>query len=104
MLAPLATRYMEYLAFHSKSYITSEEFAARKALFAETDAFINSHNETESSFKLGHNKFSDFTEHERQQLLGYIAPEEVEEPVWLEPTNDASVDWRAKGAVTPIKD
>merc|ERR1712216_363678 len=32
----------------------------------------NEHNATESSFKLGHNKFSDFTDYERSQLLGYI--------------------------------
>lgn len=25
------------------------------------------------------------------------------EPIWFEPTNTAAVDWREKGAVTPVK-
>ena len=108
MLAPeiaaVAVKYMGYLGEFGKSYITSEEFAMRKALFTQTDAVINEHNATESSFKLGHNKFSDWTDYERSQLLGYIAPDTEKEPVWLEPTNEASVDWRTKNAVTPVKD
>jgi C1A family cysteine protease len=103
MLA-LGTQYMQYLALHSKSYITTEEFEVRKALYTQTDAVIEEHNATESSFKLGHNKFSDFTEMERTAMLGYIAPETVEEPVWLEASNAATVDWRTKGAVTGVKD
>jgi len=79
MLAPelqaAAMKYMEYTIQHSKSYMTFEEFDVRKALFIQTDAFIEEHNATDSSFKLGHNKFSDFTDYERNQLLGYIAPE-----------------------------
>jgi len=65
---------------------------------------IEEHNATDSSFKLGHNKFSDFTDFERTAMLGYIAPETVDEPLVLEPTNDATVDWRSKGAVTGVKD
>ena len=108
MLSPelysVATHYMGYLAEHGKSYITNEEFGARKALFMETDAFINEHNATDSKFTVGHNKFSDFTAYERSQLLGYIAPDTVEEPVWLEETNAAEVNWVTAGAVTPVKD
>ena len=73
-------------------------------MYFQTDSFINEHNATESSFKLGHNKFSDYNQAERQQLLGYLPPFESQEPVLLEPTNEDSVDWRTKGAVTPVKD
>ena len=83
MLTPelysVASQYMGYLAEHGKSYITNEEFTARKALYMETDRLVNEHNATESSFKLGHNKFSDFTDYERSQLLGYIAPDTEQE-------------------------
>jgi len=61
-----ASQYMEYLVIHGKSYLTSEEFEVRKALYRDTDALIKAHNATESSFKLGHNKFSDYTEYERK--------------------------------------
>ena len=104
-LAAMASQYMQYLTFHGKSYITIEEFELRKALYIETDAVINEHNATESSFKLGHNKFSDYTEHERKRMLGYKGQAyRRSEPMYQEPTNEDSVDWRTKGAVTPVKD
>jgi len=96
---------MEYLTLHGKSYITADEFHARKALYMETDALIKAHNETDSSFKLGHNKFSDYTEHERSQMLGGRPDMNKKDPVWLESNGaPASVDWRNQGAVTSVKD
>jgi len=108
MLAPqlysVATQYMQYLTFHGKSYLTAEEFAMRKELYMATDDLINTHNATESSFKLGHNKFSDWTEFERSQMLGGKPDLNRKEPKILEETNAATVDWRTSGAVTPVKD
>ena len=71
-IAAMATQYMQYVAEHGKSYITSEEFAIRKALYIQTDAIIEAHNETESTFKLGHNKVSDYTDAEREMLTGAL--------------------------------
>ena len=67
---PIATKFMEYLAAHGKSYLTYEEFQARKDLFEATDILIETHNASESSFTLGHNHLSDATEFERKALLG----------------------------------
>ena len=80
MLAPevaaLATQYMQYVALNNKHYLTAEEFAVRKALYLETDALVNAHNTTDSLFKLGHNKFSDYTDAERKMMLGALPPVE----------------------------
>merc|ERR1711971_43468 len=103
-LAAMATQYMQYVVVHGKSYITSEEFNYRKALYTQTNAIINEHNATDSSFKLGHNKFSDYTEDERKRITGRVGTSILSEPTFLESTNESSVDWRAKGAVTPVKD
>ena len=102
----MAIQYMQYVAQHGKSYITEEEFSIRKAMYIQTDAIIEAHNETESSFKLGHNKFSDFTDAERTQLTGalkynHVASGEQPLPNGGLPTN---WDWRDQGAVSPIKD
>ena len=101
----MAIQYMQYVAKYGKSYLTTEEFAARQSLYAETNAMIMAHNETESSFKLGHNAFSDFTEHERSQLTGAMSYDHVATGTLPIPDDlAASVDWREKGGVTPVKD
>merc|ERR1712151_161682 len=103
-MVTVVPQFMQYLAKYGKSYDDSMEFAMSSTMYFQTDSFINEHNATESSFKLGHNMFSDYNQSERQQLLGYLPPFESQEPVLLEPTNEDSVDWRTKGAVTPVKD
>ena len=103
-----ATQFLGYVSQHGKSYITLEEFEARQALYMQTDELIREHNATNSTFTLGHNKFSDFTEAERKQLTGYNGPQYNSEAelTWLEPENDNAdhKDWREVGAVTPVKD
>ena len=100
----MAIQYMQYVAKYGKSYLTTEEFAARQSLYAETNAMIMAHNETESSFKLGHNAFSDFTEHERSKLTGAKSYNHVASGTLPIPDDlAASVDWREKGGVTPVK-
>jgi cathepsin L len=99
----MATEYMMYVAEHGKSYITSEEFEVRKALYIQTDAIIEAHNETESSYKLGHNKFSDWTDAERANLTGTF-PHVAGEPLILPETNAESVNWVKAGAVNAVKD
>ena len=58
-------KYMEHLTKYGKSYITTDEFLLRQELYATVDATINEHNATDSLFKMGHNKFSDWTDYER---------------------------------------
>lgn len=64
--------FVRYLAKNGKNYLTSQEYAFRFALFAKTDAFIQTFNSDSenSSMKVGHNKFSDWTEEEKAKLRG----------------------------------
>ena len=104
-LANMASQYMQYVAYWGKSYITTEEFEIRKALYIQTDAIIEAHNETDSRFKLGHNQFSDWTDHERSRLSGgakkynHVATG----PMNVNSELPQCVDWREKGAVNPVK-
>lgn len=55
--------------------------------------------------KCGLNKFSDWTSEEFKKLLGYKHVEGKRHEVILSEENLADgIDWRAKGAVTKVKD
>ena len=104
-LYSVAVEYMEYLTLHGKSYLTMEEFTARQALYQRADDLIKAHNATESSFKLGHNRYSDATEYEMKRMLGGRASKGDQDAVWLQSTSlPESVDWRTEGAVGPVQD
>lgn len=97
--------FMMFVAEHGKSYGTVEEFEFRMNLWKETDAVIKAHKS--DSYELGHNHMSDWTSDEYSRLLGYKEHlrEDVQEPTILETNGDTThIDWRDKGAVTPVKD
>ena len=63
--------FMRYVSQFSKRYVSVAEFGSRQEIFAATDAHIRSVNENpESTHRSGHNKFSDWTWEEFDQLLG----------------------------------
>jgi len=64
-------KYMVHISKYGKSYITIEEFMARKEIFASVDAEIEEHNASDSLYRLGHNRFSDMTDHERRMRKGF---------------------------------
>lgn len=58
------------------------------------------------SYRLKLNKFADYTDAEYKRMLGFNGPKAIN-PKNIKvftPTNDDSLDWRTKGAVTPVKD
>ena len=56
---------MTFIAEQGKSYSKYSEFVERKAIFDENESFIKNYNKrTDVSFKVGHNKLSDWTKAE----------------------------------------
>lgn len=50
------------------------------------------------------NSFSDYTEEEWGKMLGYKHQERTREPTILDTSvNGATIDWRDRGAVSPVK-
>jgi C1A family cysteine protease len=102
-------KFMEHISKHGKSYITIEEFIARKEIFAAVDYKIEEHNASKSSYRMGHNIFSDMTEHERSTRKGFKVNPNRDELIDSEVTFDTSSvpeswDWRDHNAVTAVKD
>lgn len=102
--------FAQFMRDFGKSYEDDAEFDLRFKNFRDNSAFIRVHNQLGRDWTLGMNKYGDFTFEEFHSI--YLShefevptpkPEEIEE-------FDASfqipdtVDWRAKGAVTSIKD
>merc|ERR1712086_1028164 len=85
----LQQAFVEHMSTYGISYGTEEEFNFRMSLFAAKDAEINEINATEENFTVGHNFMSTWTDMEYKKLL--------------EPVNADSKDWRADGAVNPVK-
>jgi len=99
--------YMRYVTEWGKSYGTKAEFVFRMEQFKQTMANIAEHESNDAhKSTVGLNQFSDWTHAEYKKLLGYKSRQNVsaEEPELLDVSNLAdAVDWRTKGAVTPVK-
>merc|ERR1719161_1605028 len=107
------TAFDEFKKKFNKEYKTAEEEAQHFSVFKENRVKIGTFNEQHSDVQLGINEFADLTEHEfeatyltglkpklEQQWggLAYLGRHE-----YSGASLPDSVDWAAKGAVTPIK-
>jgi len=91
-----------------KNYLGAEEHDARFAVFRDNVDFITAHNHRadEHGFTVGINQFADMTRQEfKKTMLTYQADRKQDNPVKIfdESATPDSVDWVAKGAVTPVK-
>ena len=99
-------KYMHHLAKFGRTIESKEEFAERLAYFKQIDQFIEEYNTGSHNFTVGHNQFSTWSPTERERMLGTrrAEPQEKTYKIFDESNNDMTVDWRAAGAVTPVKD
>jgi C1A family cysteine protease len=104
--------FSQWMLTYNKAYATAEEEAHKLAVFTQNFHFVNQWNSdpTQTS-TVGLNEYADLNTEEFGALKGCLnmVQPSLEEPMTsAEVTYDAgalpaSVDWRAKGAVTPIK-
>jgi C1A family cysteine protease len=100
--------YLQYVAEYGKSYGTEEEYKFRLAIYRQKIDFIREHNAAakEGEAVVGVNHMMDWTDGEYKKLLGYRSrplSNKGETFTGAGVTAPAAVDWRTKGAVTPIK-
>ncbi len=96
--------FYQHIAKYGLSYGTQDEIEFRMNEFAKKDAFIKETNAEQSSFTLGHNNFSTWTDAEYKKLLGYKGRKAPKNLKRLPEPDQVHIDWTKKGAVTPIKD
>jgi C1A family cysteine protease len=112
-----SSEFDSWATLHGKKYASPEERAFRRGVFAATAAQIAAHQARfalgEETFSMAINKFSDLTHAEF--LASYVGGKKKAQK---ESSYDAaafaaaigsttkatSIDWRDKGAVTPVKD
>jgi len=111
--SPQADRWTAFKQVHGKTYDAVED-AQRQAIFEANLKVIAQHNLEEDlglhSFRLGANKFADLTNDEFRALSnGYLGGQKVQKGRFMHQVREsdplpASVDWRTKNLVTPVKD
>jgi len=98
-------QFVDYVREYNKNYDVNELFT-RYNTFKYWVNFVRSHNAANKTWQAGINQFSDMTEAEFEtNVLSGLNYEQqpTEAPIenLTPPSND--VDWRSKGAVTPVK-
>jgi len=100
-------QFYNFVSEYGRSYATKAEFDFRAEQFKMNLAAIEEHNsQNGQTSTVGINFMADWTTAEKKKLNGYKAPSNsTQENVEILSTSDlpASVDWRTKGAVTPVK-
>jgi KDEL-tailed cysteine endopeptidase len=109
--AAMAERHERWMAVYGRVYKDAAEKARRFEVFKDNLAFVESFNaDKKNKFWLGVNQFADLTTEEFKANKGFkpISAEEVPTTGFKYENLSVSalptaVDWRTKGAVTPIK-
>ncbi|XP_013401409.1 cathepsin L1 [Lingula anatina] len=108
----IRAQWEEFKAIHKKTYATAEEEGKRLDIFAENIKKIEKHNALHKqglkSFTLGVNEYADMRADEFARVMnGYkMQKNKTMGSTYLSPTFTKvpdSVDWRAKGYVTSVK-
>lgn len=108
----LSQAFQRWLAKHGRNYVHDvDEQQSRFQIFKQNLQYIHSHNQRNLSYSLGLNQFADLSNEEfkRSYLGGIFHPINTSSSVRYhysaeEDELPESVDWTAKGAVTPVKD
>lgn len=98
-------KFMEFVSFHGRSYATKAEFNFRMNIFKNNYKTVQEFNADETNtHTLAINQFADRTPQEMKKLNGYKPAHGKKNYTTLPVTDVMTVDWRTKGAVTPVKD
>eukprot|EP01105_Mastigella_eilhardi_P008695 TRINITY_DN2098_c0_g2_i2.p1 TRINITY_DN2098_c0_g2~~TRINITY_DN2098_c0_g2_i2.p1 ORF type:complete len:320 (-),score=121.59 TRINITY_DN2098_c0_g2_i2:109-1068(-) len=98
--ADYETMFAEWRAQYNKFY-QADELATRLRVFTDNAKLVERHNAEGHSWELGLNQFADMTNEEFAQQ--WLAPARNVSAGTYAAGTVSDVDWRTKGAVTPVK-
>ena len=97
-------QFMDFVSREGRSFGTVAEYNFRAEIFKKRVAEHKIHNASGATSTQGVNFLTDRTDEEIKKMLGYKASTEARKEGVFNTTDLAdSVDWRTKGAVTPVK-
>ena len=101
-------QFFNFVSSYNRFYGTRSEYEFRLEVFAKKLEEIEAHNaDPNKTSTVGVNEFADRTPEEMRKMLGYkpiFSSDQDTHTVVLDESNLAdTVDWRTKGAVTPVK-
>ena len=98
--------FMKFVSTHGRSFGTKAEYNFRSKIFKAKLAEIERLNAEQDTAVYGVNQFTDRTPEEMKKMLGFkpeMKTKATYHSLHTENLQD-EVDWRTKGAVTPVKD
>ena len=103
--AEVEAAFIDHMALYGITYGTQEEYEFRRNIFAEKTAKIQEINSSQTSFTVGYNQFTTYTDFEYKRLLGAkTMPENKKAATVLDTSNlTDSVNWIEAGAVNAVK-
>ncbi|XP_058181488.1 senescence-specific cysteine protease SAG39-like [Rhododendron vialii] len=107
--ASISEKHKQWMARYGRVYKDSAEEEQRLKIFKDNVEYIESSNKAENKpYKLGVNQFADLTNEEfklRNKFKSHNSSTATSPFKYANVTDlPSSVDWRKKGAVTPVKD
>jgi cathepsin L len=108
----ILNQFEQFIETYNKSYLTETNYWSRFSIFMENSNYIEHKNSQNRSYTLEMNKFGDLTFEEFGKshfgyngLINRTYENENKYPLdYYKPINRSSVDWRAEGLVTGVKD
>ncbi|KAJ8749391.1 hypothetical protein K2173_018882 [Erythroxylum novogranatense] len=99
-------RYKQWMTQHGRKYKSRDEYLLRFGIYQSNIQIIDEINSQNLSFRLTDNKFADLTNEEFRSIYLGFQPQGQKQKICQSNSTylPATVDWRKKGAVTPIKD